>query len=126
MNRPRLGMTAAQGWALGLTSVASLMVAVDALVVTTALPVIRVHLHASLARPGRWALGDRADELVDERLRQAPPDDRTQRHHRRLLPLPRCRTGRHPPDHPARPQPLPVGHTPYHQTTEMTSIAGRS
>jgi len=49
MNRPRLGMTAAQGWVLGLTSVASLMVAVDALVVTTALPVIRVHLHASLA-----------------------------------------------------------------------------
>jgi len=49
VNRPRLGMTAAQGWVLGLTSVASLMVAVDALVVTTALPVIRVHLHASLA-----------------------------------------------------------------------------
>ena len=48
MNRPRLGMTAAQGWVLGLTSVASLMVAVDALVVTTALPVIRAHLHASL------------------------------------------------------------------------------
>jgi len=49
VNRPRLGMTAAQGWVLGLTSVASLMVAVDALVVTTALPVIRVYLHASLA-----------------------------------------------------------------------------
>src|SRR5215470_4920970 len=49
MNRPRLGMTAAQGWVLGLTSVSSLMVALDALVVTTALPVIRVHLHASLA-----------------------------------------------------------------------------
>jgi EmrB/QacA subfamily drug resistance transporter len=49
MNRLRRGTTAAQAWVLGLTSVASLMVAVDALVVTTALPVIRVHLHASLA-----------------------------------------------------------------------------
>jgi len=49
MNRPQRGMTAAQAWVLGLTSVASLMVAVDALVVTTALPAIRVHLHASLA-----------------------------------------------------------------------------
>jgi EmrB/QacA subfamily drug resistance transporter len=42
-------MTAAQAWVLGLTSVSSLMVALDALVVTTALPVIRVHVHASLA-----------------------------------------------------------------------------
>src|SRR5215472_13032144 len=49
MTRPRRGMTAAQLWVLGLTSVASLMVALDVLVVTTALPVIRVHLHASLA-----------------------------------------------------------------------------
>jgi len=49
MNRPQRGMTAAQAWALGLTSVASLMIAIDALVVTTALPAIRVHLHASLA-----------------------------------------------------------------------------
>ena len=125
MNRPRLGMTAAQGWALGLTSVASLMVAVDALVVTTALPVIRVHLHASLARPGRWALGDRADELVDERLRQAAALYRTQRHDRRLLPLPRRRPRHYPSAHPARPQPLPVGHPPDHQTTEVISIAGR-
>jgi len=43
------GMPAAQAWVLALTSVSSLMVALDALVVTTALPVIRVHLHASLA-----------------------------------------------------------------------------
>ena len=49
MNRSRLGMTAAQGWVLALTSVSSLMVAVDALVVSTALSTIRVHLHASLA-----------------------------------------------------------------------------
>ena len=41
-------MTAPQMWVLALSSVASLMVAVDALVVTTALPVIRAHLHASL------------------------------------------------------------------------------
>jgi EmrB/QacA subfamily drug resistance transporter len=39
---------AARGWALALTSVASLMVALDALVVTTALSTIRVHLHASI------------------------------------------------------------------------------
>jgi len=38
----------ARGWALALTSVASLMVALDALVVTTALSTIRVHLHASI------------------------------------------------------------------------------
>jgi EmrB/QacA subfamily drug resistance transporter len=48
MNRSRLGMTAAQAWVLALTSVASLMVALDALVVSTALSTIRVHLHASL------------------------------------------------------------------------------
>ena len=42
-------MTAPQMWVLALSSVASLMVAVDALVVTTALPAIRVHLHTSLA-----------------------------------------------------------------------------
>ena len=39
---------AAQRWVLALTSVASFMVALDALVVTTALTTIRVHLHASL------------------------------------------------------------------------------
>jgi EmrB/QacA subfamily drug resistance transporter len=37
-------------WVLALTSVASLMVALDALVVTTALPTIRTHLHASIAQ----------------------------------------------------------------------------
>ena len=36
-------------WVLALTSVASLMVALDALVVSTALPTIRLHLHASYA-----------------------------------------------------------------------------
>src|SRR5260370_38352679 len=38
-----------QGWVLGLTSVASFMVSLDTQVVATALPVIRLHLHASLA-----------------------------------------------------------------------------
>ena len=38
-----------QGWVLALTSVASLMVSLDIQVVATALPVIRVQLHASLA-----------------------------------------------------------------------------
>ena len=37
-----------QGWVLALTSVASFMVSLDTQVVATALPVIRVHLHASL------------------------------------------------------------------------------
>lgn len=36
------------GWVLAVASVASLMVALDALVVTTALPTIRVHLGASI------------------------------------------------------------------------------
>ena len=49
MTGSQRGMTAAQAWVLALTSVSSLMVALDALVVTTALPVIRVQLHASLA-----------------------------------------------------------------------------
>ena len=49
MTRSQRGMTAAQAWLLALTSVASLMVALDALVVSTALSTIRVHLHASLA-----------------------------------------------------------------------------
>ena len=38
-----------QGWVLALTSVASFMVSLDNQVVATALPVIRLHLHASLA-----------------------------------------------------------------------------
>ena len=38
-----------QGWVLALTSVASMMVSLDTQVVGTALPVIRLHLHASLA-----------------------------------------------------------------------------
>ena len=38
-----------QGWVLALTSLASFMVSLDTQVVATALPVIRVQLHASLA-----------------------------------------------------------------------------
>jgi EmrB/QacA subfamily drug resistance transporter len=49
MTRSQPRVTAAQAWVLALTSVASLMVALDALVVSTALSTIRVHLHASLA-----------------------------------------------------------------------------
>ena len=41
-------MNRRQGWALALTSVASLMVALDVLVVSTALSTIRVQLHASI------------------------------------------------------------------------------
>ena len=42
-------LMAGPGWVLALTSVASFMVSLDTQVVATALPVIRVHLHASLA-----------------------------------------------------------------------------
>jgi EmrB/QacA subfamily drug resistance transporter len=43
-------MTNKQKWILGLTSLASLMVALDVLVVSTALSTIRVHLHASIGQ----------------------------------------------------------------------------
>ena len=49
MTGSRRSMTAPQVWVLALSSVASLMVALDVLVVSTALSTIRVHLHASLA-----------------------------------------------------------------------------
>src|SRR3954471_16073843 len=42
-------MMTSQRWVLVLTSIASLMVALDALVVTTALSTIRTDLHASIA-----------------------------------------------------------------------------
>ena len=42
-------LTSAQAWVLALTSAASLMVSLDTQVVATALPVIRLQLHASLA-----------------------------------------------------------------------------
>jgi EmrB/QacA subfamily drug resistance transporter len=42
-------LTAGQRWVLALTSAASFMVSLDSQVVATALPVIRLHLHASLA-----------------------------------------------------------------------------
>ena len=42
-------LTGTQAWVLALTSAASLMVSLDTQVVATALPVIRLHLHASLA-----------------------------------------------------------------------------
>jgi EmrB/QacA subfamily drug resistance transporter len=43
-------MSSNQRWVLGLTAVASLMVVLDALVVSTALSTIRLDLHASLAQ----------------------------------------------------------------------------
>ena len=49
---------------------------------------------------------------------------RTRRHHRALLPPPRRGPRRYPPDHPARPHPLPLGHPPHHQAAQMTSGAG--
>src|SRR6516165_6289539 len=44
----RRTMRTRPGWALGLASVASVMVALDILVVTTALSTIRLHLGASV------------------------------------------------------------------------------
>src|SRR5438552_10749808 len=38
-----------QGWTLALTSLGVFMTALDTLVVTTAIPVLRTHLHASLS-----------------------------------------------------------------------------
>jgi len=49
MGTERRRLTPGPGWVLALTSVASFMVSLDTQVVATALPVIRVHLHASLA-----------------------------------------------------------------------------
>jgi len=43
MTGSRPGMAAAQAWVLTLTSVASLMVALDVLAVSTALSTIRLH-----------------------------------------------------------------------------------
>jgi EmrB/QacA subfamily drug resistance transporter len=49
MNRNGKRLSPGQGWVLALTSAASLMVSLDNQVVATALPVIRLRLHASLA-----------------------------------------------------------------------------
>ncbi len=49
MGTERRRLLPGQGWVLALTSVASFMVSLDTQVVATALPVIRVQLHASLA-----------------------------------------------------------------------------
>jgi hypothetical protein len=38
--------------------------------------------------------------------------------------LPRRRLRRHPPTHPARPHPLPVGYPPHHQTTQVITNSG--
>jgi MFS family permease len=48
MIAPQLSENAKKSWVLGLASIASCMVALDALVVTTALSAIRVGLGASL------------------------------------------------------------------------------
>jgi EmrB/QacA subfamily drug resistance transporter len=47
-NGEQVASTPAQRWVLGLTAIASLMVALDVLVVTTALSTIRLDLHASV------------------------------------------------------------------------------
>src|SRR5439155_21385431 len=72
--------------------------------------------------PGRTALARAAKPLLDERLGQAPPDDRPRRHHHRLLPLPRRRVRHRARTHPARSPPLPLGHPANHQTPQMTHL----
>ena len=49
---PGRDLTRGQGWALALASVASFMVVLDMLVVSTALNTIRRDLGASIAAPG--------------------------------------------------------------------------
>ena len=50
----------------------------------------------------------------------------TERRHRGLLPVPRCRARHHPPADPASPPALPLGQPTDHQTAQVTPIAGRS
>ena len=69
-------------WTFAITSIALFMVTLDNLVVTTALPVIRHDLHASLARP-------RVDrQRLHPHLRGAAADRRRAR--RPVRPAPRC------------------------------------
>ena len=63
----------------------------------------RPHRHPR-PHPGHPPVAHRTHQLLDERLRQTPADDRPQPRHRRLLPLPRRRLRHHPPAHPARPR----------------------
>ena len=58
-------MTGKQKWVLGLASLASLIVALDALVFSTALSTIRLHLHASIGD----AAADRGDAQRASRIR---------------------------------------------------------
>ena len=58
-------MTGKQKWVLGLTSLASLIVALDALVCSTALSTMRLHLHASIGDTA----ADRGDARRANRIR---------------------------------------------------------
>ena len=72
--------------------------------------------------PDRWALGDRAHQFVDERLRKATTLHRQEWRHRRLLPLPRRHLRHCPSIDPASPQVLPMGQPTHHQTTQMITL----
>jgi hypothetical protein len=64
-------MAAAQARVLTLTPVASLMVALDVLAVSTALSTIRAHLHAGEPKGGRGDRGGRAQGLPGRHPDQA-------------------------------------------------------
>jgi hypothetical protein len=67
-------MTPKALWTLAITSVAAFMVTLDNLVVTTAIPVIRKDLHASLSGL-QWAVRRRqAPSLPSEGAALAPSD----------------------------------------------------
>jgi hypothetical protein len=71
----RLGGTAAQRWVLGLSALASLLVVLDALVLTTALSAIRVDLGASLEEL-EWTVNSHCFSFAVLLMTAAALDDR--------------------------------------------------
>ena len=55
--RRNIGEESVKRWVLALTSIASLMAVLDAMVVATTLNTIRVQLHASIVRPRIFSPG---------------------------------------------------------------------
>ena len=74
--------------------------------------------------PGRHSLGGRKNACLDEQVRQAAPLHRARRRGRRFLPVPRRRDRHDPSDHPARPDPVPMGHPAHNQTAQVTLLPG--
>lgn len=83
-------------------------------------PAHRYQRQAS-APAGHQTVAGRADPLLDERVRQAPPLHRQNPTDRGVLPLPSRRDHRHPPRDHHRPDPLPMAHPTDHQTPTVTN-----